>query len=218
MKKTLLLALMAAFLFAAPGVRAEDKPMKEKGMKCPAMKTEALSGTVLSVDKVKDKKAGAKMQQVTLKTSRGEQKVLLCLAKSDASNVKVGDKLDLQVCKGPGEKLGKGVKYCAMEGTCNGSAMKCNMKACPMMKGKDDAAKAKKDAEAKKAKAEKKAKEEKAKAKEKKAKAGKKAKEGTTAGKKEVKKAKKMTRAERLAERQAKRDAALGITPVPDKK
>lgn len=138
MKKILLSVF--AMAFAASLAAAKDCPAMKgkdaKGLKCPAMQTEAISGEVVSVDKIKDRKCN--MQEVTLKTAKGEQKVLLCTAKSDHTRLKAGDKLDLKVCKGPGEKKGQGVKYCAAEGTCNGSAMKMDMKSCPMMKSGDE--------------------------------------------------------------------------------
>ncbi len=178
MKKTLLTALAAAFLFATAGVQAADLSAKGKDPKKPALQTESLSGEVVSVDKIKDNKF--KAQEVTLQTASGERKVLLMLEKSDSTQLKAGDKLELMATKGPGEKAGKGVKWMATEGKANGSVMKIAAKADPAQ-CKDDKAKAEKKAKEEKAKKEKKAKEEKAKkekkAKEEKEKAQKKARE-----------------------------------------
>ncbi len=162
MKKTLLFALSAAFLFATTGVKAENKMMKGKA---PAL--ESLSGEVVKVEKdmgmgkcdskmkkAKEmgKEAGlapsqtvtpgmnpppppGKMQKVTLKTAAGERKVMLCQKEEDTTVVKAGDKLELKGFKGPGEKEGKGAPFCAIEATCNGTALKMvDMKGCPMMK------------------------------------------------------------------------------------
>ena len=144
MKKIFMIAMAMAFAVSlavakdCPGMKDKDGKDAKKCCLIDKAKSAKVAGEVVKVEKDTKSNPACQMDVVTLKTDKGEKKVLLCRMKSDKSDVKVGDKLDLKGCEGPCKMGGKETKmFCAMEGTCNGNSMKMDMKNCPLMKDKD---------------------------------------------------------------------------------